>query len=553
MAAPFAGALLAWALAILVSPVEWAAWFHHPARGELPETTKAGATLLRGVLVATGAALIVVPWLLARFARPAEDPRPSPEAAPWERWAVLGAVVLGVAALSTRVGESLWYDEIAVYLEFTRFGPGPILGNFTYSGNHVLNTLLTWASVEGLADAVSLEAAFRLPAAAFFLGSIVATWGLAREGAAGEGARTVGAVAAVLAAVAPVAVLSGAEARGYSMMIGFAAASTWTFLVARRTRRPDLWTLYALLAALGVWSHLVTVLVPVGHGGFLLIDAIRTRCTRTLIPGMLALALAALLSFTFLAPLVPDLLARRGEFAAAEGDEPRVFGPEGRHALLALGGAWSWWALPGLVMFGVGLSRAARGDRARVAAIASLLGLPLLVIAVLLAGSWMYARFTLFALPGVVMLIALGIDTALTRRRALGVIAGAAVVGAWAADLALRPPKQPLREAMAYVSARRDLSANVLVVGLVHRVIAVYAGDTPLAFTGPLGRDIDAALAATRPEWVILMYEPAVPEARRALLREAGFREEARFDGWLDWGAGDVVVLRHAKPSADRP
>ena len=59
-------------------------------------------------------------------------------------------------------------------------------------------------------------------------------------------------------AVLPVAVLEGAEARGYSMMICFSALASWTLLANIRSERTWRWAVYAALVAMGVWVHFVT-------------------------------------------------------------------------------------------------------------------------------------------------------------------------------------------------------------------------------------------------------------------------------------------------------
>ena len=74
-----------------------------------------------------------------------------------------------------------------------------------------------------------------------------------------------------------------------------------------------------------------------------------------------AAALAAALTLLLYAPALPDLLAQRGMYTAARGNEPGVFGPEGWHTLLQLGGSWSAWAaLPGLALAAFGLASAPR-------------------------------------------------------------------------------------------------------------------------------------------------------------------------------------------------
>src|SRR2546426_587151 len=93
----------------------------------------------------------------------------------------MAAVIAGLLLRMTRIGESLWYDEIAswqVYCAGLRM-PWLIMAHFDDPINHVLSNLLLWASVNLLGNWTTVELAFRLPALLFSLLSIVAVAGLA--------------------------------------------------------------------------------------------------------------------------------------------------------------------------------------------------------------------------------------------------------------------------------------------------------------------------------------------------------------------------------------
>ena len=154
----------------------------------------------------------------------------------------------------------------------------------------------------------------------------------------------------------------------------------------------------------------------------------------------------------------------------------------------------------------------------------------------------MYARFALFSLPGAVLLMALGLEALARRNRIVALAAGAVVLAASAADLALRPPKQPLRDAAAYVRAHRSDGEPVLVVGLAHQVMDLYL-DGP-KYSLQHGADLDEKISETGPAWVLLYYPQHVSAASYALLDQRGFAEEHRLDGWVDWNNGDVLVYR---------
>jgi hypothetical protein len=453
-----------------------------------------------------------------------------------ELWILAGVVVVGLLVRATRLTESLWYDEIAAWRMFGMHGPGAITSTFSEPSNHIAHTLLSWCSVKVFESAIGFELALRLPALMFSLGAVVGVFGMARCAA---GTR-VALIAAGLMAVGPVPVLEGAEARGYSMMICFSALASWAFLAnVSKQERAWRWCAYAGLCAAGAWAHPVTAFVPVGHAAWLGWQLARHGKIGTTVRGGLALALAAVITLALYAPAIPEMLAQRGMYAGANADAPSVFGAEGWHALLQLGGSWyAWSAWPGIGLAAIGYV----GARRTPAPAVTLLGLPLFVLVVLATGTWMYARFALFCLPGAVLLIAVGLEALARRNRVVALAAGAVVLAASAADLALRPPKQPLRDAAAYVHAHRTVGEPVLAIGLAHQVMDLYL-ETP-EHTLPHGADLDRKLGETEPAWVVLYYPNHVSADRYELLQERGFTERRRFHGWVDWDNGDVLVYR---------
>ncbi len=462
-----------------------------------------------------------------------------------ELWSVAGLVAAAILIRATRLGESLWYDEIAAYLSHAARGPAAIIGSFVEPSNHIAHTLLSWCSVTVLQDAIGFELALRLPALLFSAGAVAAMALLARVVLDRRGVL----LAAAIMAVAPVAVLSGVEARGYSMMICFSALASWALLANLDRPRTWRWLLYAVFCALGTWTHFVTAFVPVGHAVWLAWRATRFREIALAVRGGLAILLAAALSIALYAPAVPDFWRHRGLYAAAGADQPSVLGAEGWHTLLQLGGSWYVWAaLPGLALFVIGLlggrTESNRGPRLGDAAAVTLLGLPIFLLVVVMSGSWMYARFALLSLPGAVLLMAAGLETLLRWRPAAGLAAGAMVLAAAVADLATRPAKQPLRDAANDVRSGRVDGEAILVVGLAHRVLDVYLGDLDPQYSLLHGVDLDEKIAATNPTWIILYYPQSVGVKAYAALAANGFTEHARFRGWVDWTNGDVIVYR---------
>jgi hypothetical protein len=554
------------AAGMLISTDAWSTWLAHPAVSAA--ITRQGAELARAMLVVL-AAMIVLTWvLLARLARQRGSHAFAPsstlsssQAARWamkptQRWTVAGLAGLALVLRLTRINESLWYDEIASWMVYNAGvnGAGGIVGSFLDPINHVLHTLLNrWSTSESIVGAVGMEPAFRLPALAFSVMTVPTMFALGRA-AMGERA---GMIAAGAAALAPVCVLEGVEARGYSQMIFFSAAATWLLIEAWcRPHAPWLWMVYALACALGVWSQFVTAWVAIGHGAWLTWRLFvhrddRRKCAA----GLTAVGLAGVASLTLYAPMIPGMLAWRANFLAQRGDEPRIFGPEGWHALLQVGGAWYWWAaLAGLAVGGIGVVCMLRRGQRRVgveiapgdALALALLGLPLMVLAVAVSGSWLYARFMLFAVPGGLLVMVMGVEALWRWRRDAGIAAIVVISSGWIIDLAVRPPKQPVREAMTFINARAGVGDGVLEIGVAHQIAAIYADpDKRLVLRSSYfhGEDLAGKLDAGVPRWVVVEYPGKVPGERYALLRKRGYVEAARFAGWADWKHGHVLVF----------
>jgi len=553
------------ALAIVAPSIPAATWtehFTHSLRterlGHVAPSTEAAGRLVRVAWPLLAIALAALVVLLDRLSPNAPAPVNVPPARTRvDLWTLAALIVVAAIVRAPRMIESLWFDEIATLLDYAQFGPGPIVANAFTQANHTFHTLLTWLSMTAFGGVDELI--LRVPAFIASIATVPAMWWLARETMPQR--RVVATLAAATVAIMPVVVLSGVEARGYSMMILFAALSIAALLRARRTGRPIDFALYALCAALGVWAHLVTVCLPLAHGAVALWWLRDSNTRRVGIATSLALGIAALLTLVLIMPMVPDMLAMRREYLALDGDEPTVWGAEGVHALLQLGGAWVWWAaLPGLALAAAGTATLSRTAAGRVVLVSALLGGAIAVTLTTVGNSWLYARFLLFMVPTAALAMAVGIDRIRESRAATpgnsGMAAGMAtaaaafvVAGAWLTDLALRPPKQPLRDAVAVVAAARQPHQRVATIGLPDNVIAYYgqSHDLEIHPTGPLGIALGPALATIRPHWMIVLYPRSIPRERIELLRAAGFTEHTRLAGWADWGNGEVVIWHRAE------
>lgn len=525
----------------------WIAWFTHPLLldriGEVPAETVRGVRLLFSVASIAALAWILAPWLIRWFDRVSPIPRfpafPPPPTFATKSMVVL-LTVLALVPRLIRIDESLWYDEIAAMTSFSIHGPGPALGNYYALSNHVLHSALTSLLID--VNGGVNELVLRTPALLAGIACVPAMFGLARTV---DGDRF-GLIAAAVMALMPVAVLESVDARGYSLMMLFTILTTWQVVrISDGHRSATLW--YAVFATLGCWSHFAFAFVPLGHA-LLALSWLLRRHRRG--PGLrltVGLGLGGVTTLLVLAPVLPSFLLLRSEFVAADGDEPSLFGIEAWKGLLQLGGSWYFWAaLPGLALALLGGTESSRWPRLRIATVASVSGGLVTAILLIAGDGWVYARFLLFLIPASVLLIAAGIRALmfLPQRSEPAYVAAMILAIGWCTALVVRPPRQPIRDA---IDAMADAAPgrSVWSIGLGDDVADYYASasDLRLQHAVDLGARLDDETLAAGPDHIVLLYPDLIAEPTRAMLETAGFKTTARFEGWLDWGNGDVELL----------
>lgn len=545
------GCLVGMGILLLWLSIPWdtkLAWFTHPIRfervGQVPAETVAGVTLLSYLAPLTAIAWLAAPWILRRLERSPSVRSPLgvlPTPSGGIRLAVLALTIIAIVPRAMRMGESLWYDEIAAMLSFSIHGPGPALGNYYALSNHVLHSALASVMVE--ANGGADEFILRTPA---FLAGIACVPAMFMLGRTVDGDRF-GVLAAAVIALMPVAVLESANARGYSMMMLFTILATWQVLrIADGRRSGPFW--YALAVTLGCWSHLAFAFVPLGHAVLALSWLARKHRRASGWRLSAALLLGGISTLLVVSPILPDLIGLRREFAASDGNEPSLFGVEGQQALLQLGGSWFWWAaLPGILIAAVGITESSRWPRLRIATIAAAAGLFVTFTLLFAGGGWVYARFLLFLVPVATLLIAAGIRglAYLPNRPGPAIIAATLLACCWLTDLTTRAERQPIRKAVDHLIASTPPGTSVWSIGLGDDVADYYASgrDLTLHSVSGLGVGLDSETLLRGPDHVLMLYPDLVTADVRDLLANSGFTENARFPGWQDWGQGDVLIL----------
>jgi len=550
-----------------------AAWLTHPVIAErqgvdVRAVTLDGAFWWRIAAASCAASWWLVGLLIARWtARGAIQPGVPQQAAPLRARLLLCAglvIVVGITERIWRITESFWYDEISALIDYAQHGPGPIIGTYFVPSNHVMHTLLSWCAIT-LLGGIN-EVILRVPALIAGLLAIPAVAWLMHETCCWAGrsaqprSRALAVAAAAATAIAPIVVLESCEARGYSLMILCAALSSALLLRGLRLASLACLLAFALTTALGIWSHLVFAGLSIGQGITLLVWMLIVRresvALRVSGAALAALCLGAITACTLLTPLLPDLLRIRREFAALDGNEPSLLSSEGLHLLLGLGGAWSWAAVPAVILVCIGIGGAV-GDRSRRLPLAlMLLGLPVVALGTALGGSWMYARFGLFAFPGCVAALVLGgadivawiirrtpAPQQAARRALIATILVLVVATPWTVHLVQLPPKQPLRDAVEWVLAKDPTSARIGTVGLADNVLAYYAvlRSIDIVPTGAGGKHLEALDPDIH--WLIVLY-PSSIDAKASTALKNSWSEHRRLHGWVDWTNGDVIIYR---------
>ncbi len=161
----------------------------------------------------------------------------------------LGAILALAAALRIwGLNAPMWHDEIQTLVTHVNLGWGEMVQSYSMN-HHYLHNIAAKASMSIFGDA---PWAIRLPAMLFGLGTIWATWVLAREIAGSKIAH----LTALLMALSYHEIWFSQNARGYTGLAFFSTLGMLYFLRGMKTPTRCTWTLYGLCLAAAVFTHL---------------------------------------------------------------------------------------------------------------------------------------------------------------------------------------------------------------------------------------------------------------------------------------------------------
>lgn len=392
----------------------------------------------------------------------------------------LPALIIAVAfalAVHGLAADSLWGDEIftAIYAaqspaEVIRFTAGDIHPPLYYLlAGMLAHTPLWLAGTPGpvtdwLWRWVSVLAAVPAAAITFRLGQTLFN-------------RRIGAAAAFLLAIAPVAVRYAQEARMHALFMALSAGSTLVLALALRRNRRRYWLGYALVTALNLYTMYFAFLVLAAQIGwvmwnlrFMIYDLRSWKIVnqKSEIKNYILAILLAQLAYLPWWPVLLNQLLFRAKVGAVEGGvgNPWAFLPKVVQSVGPIGGGA--WLFLGLYLIGLAVAAQKRNSAAALGGL--WLVIPALVPIVLGDSRALHLRYA-FVLPVYLIFVAVAVDW--LSRRLPGSLrdgAGAAMLAAPAilsligvADGYARQ-KPDWRGAAAYVASQAS-PADVIVSG----------------------------------------------------------------------------------------
>jgi mannosyltransferase len=218
------------------------------------------------------------------------------------------AVVAGTALRLFGADDQLWYDEIHTLLDSIREPLAAIVTHFPSNNDHVFYSLLSHISIT-LGGETPLMV--RLPAILFGIASIPLIYTLGSR----VTTRFEALAAAILATVASYHIWFSQNARGYTLLLVAALLGTQLILDGLKTRSKMPWLLFAVVSALGAYTHLTMVLATVGQAIALAFHLLASRrfTIKELKGPAIGFAGAAVLTVILYLPMLGDVASFFGD------------------------------------------------------------------------------------------------------------------------------------------------------------------------------------------------------------------------------------------------
>lgn len=470
---------------------------------------------------------------------------------------LLVILLLATALRLHSLGTELWLDEIQSFVRYITLDVPQIIGTYDTQNQHPLYSLLAHAAWVGFGRQ---EWAIRLPAVAFGVASLWATYAFARR----LTTRAESLLTVLLLAVSYHHVWFSQNARGYTAMQFFAIVGTLLLLrLAAGVSRPArLAWMYAVVMALATYAHATAALIVVGHlvalGIAFLVRRRDAAPVRIAWP-LAAMALSGIVAFTLYAVVLPQFftVVRTPTLAGLQivWTSPAWMI---REALAVLGKG----VTGGLVVVAVGVGVLAVGvasywRQSRLLVLATICPLLVTAATVIALRHNLWPRFfffgasffVLFAIRGGFVLV-----RAVLRRHAEAVATAGAIAVAGLSALTVPRAWQPKQQFLAvatWVDSQLQPGDAVVAPDIAGYVYLSYHTPPGWYFTS-LVPSLEEIEGTSRRTWVVYSYPTelkAVLPDLASRLSTAPYHQVRVFPATV--GDGEIFVVRRDSPRSD--
>ncbi len=468
-------------------------------------------------------------------------------------------VLLGAVLRIYRLDTGLWYDEIMTLIGSVRLPLGEILTHFPGNNHHPLYSVMAQASIEVFGE---FPWSLRLPAAVFGIASIPMLYLIGRR----VTSRVESFLAASILTFSYHHIWFSQNARGYTTLTFAVLLATYFLLSWFGDRRRSYLYAYAVVAAMGSYTHLTMVFVVVSHALVCGFELYRGRYVKLADWRPLGATFvgSALLTLLLYAPMLSDMIVFfTTQTATAEEIATPLWAALAAIRGLGVGFGILWVVGVGGVIFGIGTWSYLR-DRSTALAM-FLLPLPVTVGLAVVMGRPIFPRFLFFAIGFGLLITVRGtaVTGALLARRHKSLISpqnagvcaavllsvAALAFSAMSLPYGYRYPKQDFGRAVEFVDGSMAAGDSVAVVGEPTTTpVRLYLGRSwpRLESTDQLA-ELRSRSGAV---WVMYTFpayiEAYQPDLWRTLVNEC--EESRQFQGTV--ADGNIVVRICSRPDA---
>jgi mannosyltransferase len=515
---------------------------------EIPEELLLGAKLFKVCLVIIGALALIFRKKTIRKSDLTKDKNADEPHSMLVSTLLIIILFIAFALRIYGLNEGLWFDEILTLENYAKAPFGEIVTTYDSQNQHFLYSIL--AHISFLLFGQSAWS-LRLPAVLFGVGSIWALYLLARQVTSTREAL----LSAALCAFSYHHIWFSQNARGYIGLLFFTLISSWLFVRGLNEKHPRLWLFYAIVVALGAYTHISMVFIVMGHFVIYVFSFIfrENKSRRVRWIPIMGFCFAALLTLQLYSLVLPQM-----------------FGETIGH-----GGTVAVWKNPLWTLFEIvrGTKIGFRGVVPAICAIGVLglgvwdfsrknpivIGLffiPLIIVAAvtIIMGHHLWPRLFFFSLGFGILIVARGsmeLGRLVTHLLKMGtkrsMILGTAVFSVIILVFAITAPraygpKQDYLSALKFVESNKKLNDIVLTFGSTSFVYERYYG-LDWTMVGDL-ESFNSIRTNRNTAWIVYTFpaylEAEYPEIMDTVRRD--FRMVRQFDGTLN--GGTIFVCR---------